>query len=46
MTANLQGPLVINKEERLARQAVLTDPRWKTKHDVLAELAAAKKAPC
>jgi len=46
MTANLQGPLVINKEERLARQSVLTDPRWKTKHDVLAELAAAKKAPC
>lgn len=46
MTANLQGPLVINKEERLARQAVLTDPRWKTKHDVVAELAAAKKAPC
>ncbi len=46
MTANLQGPLVINKEDRLARQAVLTDPRWKTKHDVLAELAAAKKAPC
>jgi flagellar assembly factor FliW len=46
MTANLQGPLVINKEARMARQAVLTDPRWKTKHDVMAELAAAKKAPC
>jgi flagellar assembly factor FliW len=46
MTANLQGPLVINKEKRLARQAVLTDLRWKTKHDILAELAAAKKAPC
>lgn len=46
MTANLQGPLVINKAARLARQAVLTDPRWKTKHDVMAELAAAKKAPC
>jgi flagellar assembly factor FliW len=46
MTANLQGPLVINKDARLARQAVLTDPRWKTKHDVVAELAAAKKAPC
>ncbi len=46
MTANLQGPLVINKDARLARQAVLTDPRWKTKHDVVAELASAKKAPC
>jgi len=46
MTANLQGPLVINKEQRLARQAVLTDPRWKTRHDIVAELASAKKAPC
>lgn len=46
MTANLQGPLVINREARRARQAILTDPRWKTKHDIVAELAAAKKAPC
>jgi len=46
MTANLQGPLVINREARMARQAILTDPRWKTKHDIVAEMAAAKKAPC
>jgi flagellar assembly factor FliW len=46
MTANLQGPLVINREARLARQSILTDQRWKTKHDIMAELAAAKKAPC
>jgi flagellar assembly factor FliW len=41
MTANLQGPLVINRNTRLGLQAVLTDPRWKTKHDILAELSAA-----
>lgn len=46
MTANLQGPIVINKEGRLARQSVLSDPRWKTKHDIVAELATARKAPC
>jgi flagellar assembly factor FliW len=46
MTANLQGPLVINREARLARQSILTDQRWKTKHDIMAELAAARKAPC
>ncbi len=46
MTANLQGPLVINREGRLARQSILTDPRWKTKHDIVAELAAARKTPC
>jgi flagellar assembly factor FliW len=40
MTANLQGPIIINKENCKGKQAILTDPRWKTKHDVLAELAA------
>jgi len=43
MTANLQGPLVINRESRLGVQAVLTDSRWKTKHDIMAELAALKQ---
>lgn len=44
LTANLQGPLVINRDSRLGVQAVLTDPRWKTKHDILAELSAVKQA--
>jgi flagellar assembly factor FliW len=43
MTANLQGPLIINREVRLGFQAVLTDSRWKTKHDIVEELAAAKE---
>jgi flagellar assembly factor FliW len=46
MTANLQGPLIINRELRTGRQAVLTDPRWKTKHDIVKEMAATRKAPC
>jgi flagellar assembly factor FliW len=46
MTANLQGPLVINRDTRTGKQAVLTDPRWKTKHDILDELAAARQGPC
>lgn len=44
MTANLQGPLVINRESRLGIQAILTDYRWKTKHDIVAELNAVNKA--
>ncbi|MDR2398594.1 MAG: flagellar assembly protein FliW [Spirochaetaceae bacterium] len=40
MTANLQGPLVINRDTRLGMQAVLSDPRWNIKHDVMAELQA------
>ncbi len=39
MTANLQGPIVINRDNMKAGQVILTDPRWKTKHDVLAELS-------
>ena len=43
MTANLQGPLLINRENRMGLQAVLTDSRWKTKHDIIAEISAAKQ---
>ena len=43
MTANLQGPLVINKENMTAMQAILTDVRWKTRHDIIAELDKAGK---
>jgi flagellar assembly factor FliW len=38
MTANLQGPLIINRDTRVGRQGILTDPRWKTKHDIMEEL--------
>ena len=40
MTANLQGPLIINRDNRTGKQAVLSDARWRTKHDIMAELAA------
>jgi len=43
MTANLQGPLVINKQEMKGMQAVLSDVRWKTKHDIIAELGGTEK---
>ena len=43
LTANLQGPLVINRDNRLGIQAVLTDSRWRTKHDIIAELNAGKE---
>ncbi|MDR0443717.1 MAG: flagellar assembly protein FliW [Treponema sp.] len=43
MTANLQGPLVINRDNMTGKQAVLADIRWRTKHDLIAELNAAGK---
>jgi flagellar assembly factor FliW len=44
MTANLQGPLIINRDTRCGKQAILTDPRWKTKHDVMAEFSVVKQS--
>jgi flagellar assembly factor FliW len=35
MTANLMGPVVINHSARKAKQLVLTDPRYTTRHRVL-----------
>ena len=43
ITANLQGPLIINRDNRLGLQAVLTDSRWKTKHDIIAEMNLSKQ---
>ncbi|MDR2374854.1 MAG: flagellar assembly protein FliW [Treponema sp.] len=47
MTTNLQGPLAINRDTREGKQAILNDPRWKTKHDIVAEIAARRaRQPC
>ncbi len=35
MTANLLGPLVVNRSARKAKQLVLSDPRYTTKHRIL-----------
>jgi flagellar assembly factor FliW len=46
MTANLQGPLIINRETRLGKQVILQDPRWMTKHDIIAEFNAREASSC
>jgi flagellar assembly factor FliW len=35
LTANLQGPLVINLQSHLAMQLVLAEKRWTTRHQIL-----------
>ncbi|MHC5022828.1 MAG: flagellar assembly protein FliW [Planctomycetota bacterium] len=35
LTANLQGPLVINVRSRQAMQLVLADKRWTTRHEIV-----------
>lgn len=42
ITANLQGPLLINKQNKKAIQAIVGDNKWSTKHDIVAEM---KKEP-
>jgi len=39
MTANLQGPIIINKENMTGMQAILSDSKWRTKHDIIAEFS-------
>lgn len=46
MTANLQGPLLINRETRIGRQCITRDERWNVRHNILEEMANARKDPC
>lgn len=40
MTANLQGPVVINRRARIGRQTIQTSQQWRVRHLILDELAA------
>ncbi len=35
LTANLQGPLVVNVKSRTAMQLVLAEKRWTTRHEIV-----------
>ncbi len=43
MTANLQGPVIINTRHRLGMQGIQTDARWLTRHYVLEEISAKRE---
>jgi len=43
LTGNLQGPLVVNINERVGEQFVLAEKKWTTRHELLS-LDAEKKA--
>ena len=44
LTANLQGPLVVNVEGRAGMQLVLAEKRWNTRHELLRVGEPAAKA--
>lgn len=43
ITGNLQGPLIINKLTKKGMQVVIPGEKWKTKHDIIAEMKGAVK---
>ncbi|HET6451722.1 MAG TPA: flagellar assembly protein FliW [Spirochaetia bacterium] len=45
MTANLQGPLILNRRTRVGRQSISSNPRWGVRHVILEELAQTKAGP-
>ncbi len=46
MTANLQGPLVINRKRRVGRQTISTNPSWGLRHTILEELERLRTNAC
>lgn len=46
MTANLQGPIIINKESRVGRQCISGNDNWHVRHNILEEMASTGKDAC
>jgi flagellar assembly factor FliW len=46
MTANLQGPIIINRRTRVGRQSISLNPEWKVRHSIMSELAAVEQNSC
>ncbi len=46
MTANLQGPIIINREERIGRQMISMNQKWKVRHYIIDELSSKGGSEC
>ena len=46
MTANLQGPIIINKDSKVGRQSISLNLDWKVKHLIMKELSAVEQESC
>jgi flagellar assembly factor FliW len=46
MTANLQGPLVINRNKRIGKQVIQTGSKWLTRHNIIEEMSTMGEGPC
>ncbi len=46
MTANLQGPLLINRKTHRARQIISVNPQWQIRHSITDELERQRSNAC
>lgn len=46
VTANLQGPIIINKNTKECIQVVLNSSKWTTKHDIIKALKSKEEGAC
>ena len=46
MTANLQGPVIINRRTRVGRQFISPSPRWGIRHFILEEMELVRQGSC
>jgi flagellar assembly factor FliW len=46
MTANLQGPVIINKKTRIGRQSISLNPKWGVRHYILDEIQLVRQETC
>lgn len=43
LTANLQGPILINADKRMGKQVIITENQYTSYHDILKEMSEANK---
>lgn len=46
MTANLQGPIIINRNNRMGRQSISTNTELHVRHPIIKELAPVRQKTC
>ncbi|MFW6216007.1 MAG: flagellar assembly protein FliW [Alkalispirochaetaceae bacterium] len=46
ITCNLQGPLIINRSERIGHQSISLHEAYHTKHGILEEMRSSRSDPC
>jgi flagellar assembly factor FliW len=46
MTANLQGPVILNRHTHVGRQCISPSPRWGIRHLILEEMEVVRQGSC